>query len=100
MISPDTPDVTVTLLDSATENDSSTVATFAEGVEAADAIAGVSGAEAVDVVNAANASDVIGIAPEDFAELQRLTDHVASAPYNERYKQELIALSQRLGLVL
>jgi hypothetical protein len=45
------------------------------------------------------ASDPIArMTPEEFAEFQRLADHAASAPNNERYKQELLAYSKRFGI--
>jgi hypothetical protein len=52
----------------------------------------------LDVIAEASAEVESSLSPEDFRELQRLSDHVASAPNNERYRQEMLALSRRLGL--
>lgn len=42
----------------------------------------------------------VQLSAEDFRELMRLADHIASAPYNERYKQELAAFAASRGLTL
>jgi hypothetical protein len=54
----------------------------------------------VESVGAPSEANEVKLSAEDFRELMRLTDHVASAPFSERYKQELRAFAAARGLTL